>query len=256
MSETWTPPPRDLFSPHEQEPTEASKAARYLIEVLQSLKNVRRVNAQMGSEMGKAFIRVYETGADRFTPEHYKTIQRYVMEAVGPEQGRIYISGFLSELAAASIFTDLDLPTYYPLKEEDLYHGVDWWVDLSDFDSGAVPIQVKAIPLREGVKNKVIYPIQNEAALQELLDTLILPENLDTPPSRQYEVASQLREKITASGRKLMGTQQTYSGVIPAFMLLQSPNSEGAQFNTLTGKPNRAVLDTVFAQLEEFPRIH
>lgn len=246
MPEIWKPEPREIFETEGREQKEANQSLRYLQEVLQQTKGMERIDASFGSKLGKAFIRVYETNGDKLKPEEFMRIQKTMRNLLG-ERGNMYISGFLSELATATIFKEIDLDIYYALEEEDLHEGIDWWVDLSDLQAGAVPIQVKAVPFRENVKNEVIYPLWDRESLDQLMDEVVTPYNLDLPDSH----AEEIQRKIYGSGRKLLrAAYSKYSNAKPVMMLLNSPNSAGAQFNTLTGKPSRDLIDKVLDRLE------
>ncbi len=253
MSE-WIHSPREQFfmQGRERDEAKARTAAGHFLEILKSVRGFTRINAEMGAKMGKAFVRTLVSGCNQF---NHKVLQSSIMAILGPDEGPLFISGFLAEFTAAATFTRLNLPTYYPLPEEDLRHGIDWWLDLRKHGRPAAAITAKTVPLREWVGNGVLYPMRHPKDIKTLLDRLIVPENLDIRRDRLDDKTQELRRKIREACETLMASQERYDDTITLFMAIPSPKCEGAgdKLSSLTGQPFPPFLNQVSQAIEKIP---
>lgn len=251
MSETLNLSEHDLFNPEKRSQEETEKARRYYYEILRSCEGREQINSDLGAELGKAFVRVYETMPWQDNPERLREFQHVNEVLLGEENAKIRTSGFLTETTTAFIFNELGFPVYYPSEEEDTECGIDWWVDLEDTGRQPLALQVKALRLKEGVKNKVIYTFHSTEDVQKILDEVVLPETLDVPQNLAEEIAAKNRKKILDStDKQLRYKNETKRAFIPTLIILGSTNSEGAQYNALSGEPSRELIDLVFNGLE------
>lgn len=153
-------------------------------------------------------------------------IYHFYGELLGKDEMRMVKNGFLAEFAVAySIYKNAGFPVYRPTQQEDLYGKIDLWVHLDTFEGkNIVPVQVKCMV---GIKDPVIINTHQQKESDGFKE--------------QYKDRRVVKDWIKF-GEEIERINK-YSGQFenvaePILIILPSPESGDAVFNSITGRPD------------------
>jgi len=214
--------------------------------------------ARFGQALGESYMRVHQVNMLlNLTEDQHKQFVDMIMAcAPSAEVGKMILSGVMTQFGVCQALTELtdsddfpqlgDMKLYHPEDKEDLFGGTDLYIELGDT---VYAVQIKAYPTKD-TKNKMLYPIDPNKALDVQLDNIITPLLLEVDTSRDIaeRLWAEARHKANFSVGNLVDNAADYSNVVPLFMPIASPNSE-ASLITTKGEPMPEMVRMLGEQL-------
>ncbi len=238
----------------EEEQVEREVARREYREFLETIYRDPHCRRDVfGQGLARAFMRYYRLVPTDLQDQELKQLTYDLRQIYTEDDSRAVVSGILTEFAAAESWISAYYKFHNSSVEEDINHGVDHWLDISE-DSGQiklVAVQVKAVNFLKPYKQPALYRLDNRSLkTHPIVNYWDLAINVDNPGVAVGR-ADRLNRDIEDSVKKLLDFCDSYGNILPFVMLIQRPSQIKDAPVSAYGKPSTLYVDKVYREMTE-----
>lgn len=247
--------PKVLGPSVEEEKVEREAARREYREFLETIYSDPHCRRDIfGQGLARAFMRYYRVVPVELQDNELKRLMYDLRSIYSEDDSRAVVSGILTEFAAAESWIAALYKFHNSSVDEDIKHGVDHWLDISEDDYGQiklVAVQVKAVNFLNPLKQPTLYRLDNRSLkTHPIVNHWDLAVNIENP-GVAVSRADRLNRKIEQSAEKLVNFADRYGNILPLVMLVQRPSQiKGAPISAY-GRPSKQFVDKLYSEMIE-----